>query len=170
MITPIVKEPHPILHVKAVTVPEITPEIQRLIDTMIETMHVADGVGLAANQINSKWNILVVSPDGHKGKEMVLLNAQILQRSGRAHSPEGCLSVPGVSAEVTRSAKLTITGLDRQGQRVTCATDGLLAKILQHEVDHLQGHLFLDRLGHWQRRRLFQKYESLTDALRKIRV
>ena len=170
MITPIVKEPHTILHSKAVPVPEITPDIQKLIETMIETMHLADGVGLAANQIGSNLNILIASADGKKGKELVLLNASIQQRRGRAKSPEGCLSVPGVSADVARSAEVTVSGLNQEGKPVIIQADGLLAKILQHEVDHLNGHLFLDRLSPWQRKKVTQKYQALSETLRRIRV
>ena len=117
MIAPVVKEPNPILHRKAAPVPAITEEIQRLIDTMIDTMHAARGVGLAANQIGSPHHILVASPDGRKGHELVLMNAAILKRRGRSRSPEGCLSVPGVSAHVVRSSDLVVSGLNRKGDR-----------------------------------------------------
>jgi len=170
MIAPIVKEPNTILHRKAVPVPQITEEIQELIDTMIETMHAAEGVGLAANQINSHWSILVAGPDGQRGKELVLINASILKRSGRDRSPEGCLSVPGISSEVTRSARVTAAGLNRKGEPVTFKAQGLLAKILQHEVDHLEGHLFPERVSFFQRRRLLKKYQSLSETLSRVRV
>ncbi|MBI3616126.1 MAG: peptide deformylase [Candidatus Omnitrophica bacterium] len=170
MIAPIVKEPNPLLHQKAVDVQKITLEIQKLVDTMIETMHAAEGVGLAANQIGSSWNILVASADGKRGKELVLINPAIRKRRGRDLSPEGCLSVPGVSSEVLRSAQVTAAGLTRKGETITVEANGLLAKILQHEVDHLQGHLFLYRLGLLKRRRLLQKYLSLADTLNRVRV
>ena len=170
MIAPIVKEPNPTLHQKAVSVQRITDEIQKLIDTMIETMHAAEGVGLAANQINSHWSILVASPDGQRGKELVLINPSILKRSGRERSPEGCLSVPGVSSEVTRAARVTASGLNRKGEPLTLKAQGLLAKILQHETDHLEGHLFPERVGFFQRRRLIRKYQSLQETLQKIQV
>ena len=170
MIAPVLKEPNLLLHQKALDVPKITPEIQKLIDTMIETMHAAEGVGLAANQIGSPWNILVASADGKQGKELVLINAVILKRSGRDRSPEGCLSVPGVSSDVSRSAQVRATGLTRKGQPVTIEAQGLLAKILQHETDHLAGHLFLDRLNFLKRRRLLQRYLSLADTLKQVQV
>ena len=170
MIAPILKEPNPLLHQKALDVPKITPEIQKLIDTMIETMHAAEGVGLAANQIGSSWNVLVASADGKRGKELVLINAVILKRSGRDRSPEGCLSLPGVSSDVCRCAQVRAAGLTRKGQPVTIEAEGLMAKILQHETDHLAGHLFLDRLGLLKRRRLLQKYLSLADTLKQVRV
>ena len=169
MIIPIVKEPDPGLHRRATDVTQITPEIQTLIDSMIETTHAAEGVGLAANQIGSPLNILVATPDGKKGKELVLINSVILTRSGKECSPEGCLSVPGVSGEPVRSAAVTVSGLTRDGKRVTLEADRLLAKILQHEVDHLQGHLFLDRLGLLKRHRLLKKYLAITRSLQQVR-
>jgi len=170
MIAPMVKEPDPRLHRKAVPVTQVTEQILRLIDTMIETMVVAQGVGLAANQIGSNLNILVASPDGKEGKELVLINAVILGRRGRARLAEGCLSVPGVSSDVVRAASVTVSGLDRKGRPVTVEADGLLAKILQHEVDHLQGYLFLDRLGAWKRRRLLRQYQRLCATLRQVQL
>ncbi len=170
MILPLVKEPDPCLHRKAAKVPEITPEIQRLIDAMIHTMHAAEGVGLAANQVGSPWNILVASPDGKKGAELVLINAVILARSGRNRTPEGCLSVPGISGEPIRSASITASGLNRKGERITLQAEGLLARILQHEVDHLQGHLFLDRLGLLERRRLMKRYLAISKTLQQVQL
>jgi peptide deformylase len=137
---------------------------------MIETMHVAEGVGLAANQVGSPLSILVASPDGKRGQELVLINPTLIKHRGRARSPEGCLSVPGVSADVSRSNRVTATGLSRQFQPVTIEAEGLLAKILQHEIDHLEGHLFLDRLRFLQRRRLLRKYRDLSAALEQIGV
>ena len=160
MILPIVREPDPILRRKALSVQALTPEIQRLIDDMIETMHVAEGVGLAANQIGSAWNILVASDTGERGKELVLLNASILRQSGQVSTPEGCLSLPGISANVTRSSEVVVEGLDRLGKPRTIEAKGLLARILQHETDHLQGKLYLDRLPLWEQERLLTEYRS----------
>lgn len=168
MILPIVKEPDPILHRKAAPVGEPTPEIQKLIDDMIDTMHAAEGVGLAANQVGSPLNILVASPDSHRGGELILLNAVITQRRGTHASPEGCLSVPGVSSEVPRAAEVTVAGCDRRNQPCTLRATGLLAKILQHEVDHLQGRLYPDRLKPGERKPLLQKYRKIHETLRKI--
>ena len=168
MILPIVKEPKPILHKKAVPVGKITPEIRKLIDDMVDTMHAAEGVGLAANQVDSPLNILIASPDGKKGKELVLLNAVLSERRGRHRSPEGCLSLPGVSSEVARSAEVTATGLDREGKPVTIHAKGLLAKILQHETDHLAGKLYVDHLSPWKRANLLSKYKEISDALGNV--
>ena len=170
MIKPIVKEPNPRLHRKSQEVRQVSAEIQQLIDAMIETMHAAGGVGLAANQIGSPLNILVASADGQRGKELVLLNASVRRRQGRSRSPEGCLSVPGVSAEVTRPACVKVSGMNREGTLVTFEADGLLAKILQHEVDHLQGHLFFERLRIVERRRLLKQYDSILRILNQVQV
>lgn len=170
MILPIVKEPNPILHQKAIPVTEITPEIQKLIADMVETMHAAEGVGLAANQVGSRWDILVASADGQPRKELALINASITQRHGKALCSEGCLSVPGVSSKVSRATEVTASGMDASLRTVTVEATGLMAQILQHETDHLQGHLYVDRVSFWKRRRLLQRYQSLSETIRKIAV
>ena len=170
MVLPIVKEPDKILHTKMVPVPKITPEIRRLITDMIQTMHAAEGVGLAANQVGSPLDILVASADGRKGEEWVLINARIIERKGRFRSPEGCLSIPGVSAEVTRSAEVKVRGLDLQGKELTLSASGLMAKILQHETDHLAGLLYVDRLSPWKRGQLLRKYRRLRSSLSRIKL
>ena len=161
MVLPILKEPNPVLHQKALPVTRMTPEIRQLIADMIETMHAAQGVGLAANQVGSRWNILVASADGEKGKELVLLNAAVTGRKGKALCPEGCLSVPGVSSKVSRATEVSATGLAPTMDPVTVQAEGLMAQILQHETDHLQGHLYIERLSYWKRKRLLQRYQSL---------
>ena len=172
MILPIVKEPNAILHHKAVTVTQITKEIDQLITNMIQTMYVAEGVGLAANQVGSNLNIFVANPAGEKGKgrEIVLINAVLQQRDGKEKSPEGCLSIPGVSGDVKRSATVVAIGLDRTGKKVAIEASGLLAKIVQHETDHLAGHLFPDRLGLIARRQILKKYKKLADTLRQVKL
>ncbi len=170
MILPIVKEPQPILHQRATPVTEVTPEIRRVINDMIETMYVAEGVGLAANQIGLSWDILVASSDGKRGKEIILLNAEIVERRGRFRSPEGCLSLPGVSAEVSRAAEVTVAGLDHHLKPITLKADGLFAKIVQHEVDHLHGLLYIDRLGFFRRKGILQKYKKLMETLGHVKM
>ena len=161
MVLPVVKEPNAILHQKALTVTAITPEIKKLIDDMIETMYVAQGVGLAANQVGSRWNILVASSAGKKGEELVLINASITSRSGRELKPEGCLSVPGVSGKVERATEVTASGLNVDLKPVTVQATGLMAHILQHETDHLAGHLYIERLSFWSKKRLLHRYAEL---------
>ena len=161
MILPIIKEPNLILHQKALPVARMTAEIKKLIADMIETMHTAPGVGLAANQVGSRWNILVASADGEKGKELVLLNAKIISQKGKALCPEGCLSVPGVSSKVHRATEIIAEGLAPTMEPVTVEAEGLMAQILQHETDHLQGHLYVERISYWSRKRLLTKYQNL---------
>ena len=128
---------------------------------MIETMHAAPGVGLAANQVGSPLDILVASADGEKGKELVLFNAVILDKKGKALCPEGCLSVPGVSSKVHRATEVIAEGLAPTLEPVQLEATGLMAQILQHETDHLQGHLYVERLSYWKRKRLLHKYQGL---------
>ncbi len=170
MIAKIVKEPDPILHRSAKQVKTITPDIENLVGVMIRTMHAARGVGLAANQIGSEWAILVANPDGERGNEIVLINPVIEKRSGKTSSPEGCLSLPGISSEVTRAAQVTVSGLNREGKPVTLEAVQLLAKILQHETDHLGGRLFVDRVSPWKKLKLLKEYESVARTLRQIKL
>ncbi len=168
MILPIVKEPHDILRHKADRVEKVTPEIRRLAADMIETMYAAEGVGLAANQIGSPLHLFVANPIDKRGEELVLLNAVITNRSGEHQSPEGCLSLPGVSAPVTRAAEVTVTGMELNGGTVMLKAKGFLAKIFQHEIDHLEGRLYPDRLPSAEGKRLFEKYRKLAETLRRV--
>lgn len=161
MILPIVKEPNAILHQKAKPVKELTPDLKQLIADMIETMHAAPGVGLAANQVGSSWDILVASADGKKGEELVLINASIVSLKGEDLMPEGCLSVPGVSSKVKRATEVVAKGLDLKMKPVMIQATGLMAQILQHETDHLAGHLYVERLSYWSKKRLLKKYAEL---------
>lgn len=170
MMRSIVTEPTDILHKKAVPVKRMTGDMQRLIEAMIEMMYAAHGVGLAANQMGSPHAIFVASADVTKGEELVLINPVILKRTGKLRIPEGCLSLPGISSDVTRAANLVAEGLDRQGRKVRIEAEGLMARIIQHEVDHLEGHLFVERVGVFERRRLLRKYAALSSALRHVHV
>lgn len=168
MILPIVKDPHDILRHKADRVEKITPEIRRLAADMIETMYAAEGVGLAANQIGSPLHLFVANPGDRKGNELVVFNGSIIGRSGEHQSPEGCLSLPGVSAAVTRAAEVTVAGMDLHGGKMTLEAKGFLAKIFQHEIDHLEGRLYPDRLPPAEGKRLFEKYRKLAETLRRV--
>lgn len=168
MIRPLVREPNPILRRRADRIRRVGPDIQRLMRDMVETMYGAQGVGLAANQVGSPWHILVANFEGTRGSELILLNARILRRRGRISSSEGCLSLPGISAEVTRAAEVTVEGLDPEGKPKRIVANGLLARILQHEVDHLEGRLYIDRILYWERRRLIHRYRGLSQTLAQI--
>lgn len=170
MVLPIVKEPQEILHRKAAPIGEFTAEVARLIGDMIETMHAAEGVGLAANQVGSPLDILIACAEAKRGKEIVIVNARITAQGGRHRSVEGCLSLPGISAEVARFSEVTVEGLDRQGKALSLSATGLLAKILQHETDHLSGKLYVDRLSPWKRADAAAKYKQIADSLKNIQL
>ncbi len=170
MILPVMKEPNPILRQKAVAVTEITPKIRKLVADMIDTMHAAEGVGLAANQVGSSWNIFVASPDGEKGQEMVFINAVLSGAKGKELKTEGCLSVPGVSAKIFRHTQITVTALDLEGKKRKITATDLLAQIFQHEVGHLQGKLYIDLLPGEENAAILKKYRAISETLGKIKL
>ena len=148
MIRPIVKFGDPVLARKAEPVAEVTGEIRQLVDDMIETMYAAPGVGLAAPQIGVSLRVCVIDVSGGRrgGQVITLINPEFVERTGMQLEEEGCLSVPGYNATVARPERAVVRGLDQRGEEVTIEGTGLLARALQHEVDHLDGTLFLARL------------------------
>ncbi len=135
----------PVLRTKAKKVKKIDASIQKLIDDMIDTMHAAPGVGLAAPQVGVSLRVVVIETpeDGF----MALINPEIVKTSGERRLIEGCLSVPGYQAEITRSRQVTVKALDRDGKEVRIkAVDTLLAQALEHEIDHINGVLYIDYL------------------------
>jgi peptide deformylase len=166
MIRPILKYGDGVLHEKARIVEALTPEIDTLIGDMIETMYAAPGVGLAAPQVGEAWRIFVVdvsvgrSPDGL----IVLVNPEFVERDGMQLEEEGCLSVPGFNATVVRPARAVVKGLDRDGIEQRHEATGLLARAFQHEMDHLDGTLFVDRLRGIKRDLIVRKIRKLTRA------
>jgi len=135
---------HPALRSPAQEVKKINSAVLRLIDDMVETMQEAEGVGLAANQVGVSKRILVASDGGEQVYE--LINPCCEKREGEELGIEGCLSVPGSFGEVPRAVEIVVKALDRQGQTVTLHASGLLARVLQHEMDHLDGVLFTDKV------------------------
>ncbi|HZK83981.1 MAG TPA: peptide deformylase [Desulfosporosinus sp.] len=130
-----------ILREKAKEVKEVNPSIIKLLDNMIDTLHAADGVGLAAPQIGVSKRVIIVEVD----QVLVeLINPVILEREGENSAEEGCLSIPNVTGDVLRPSKVRVQGLNRQGQMLDFGAESLLARALQHEVDHLEGILFVD--------------------------
>jgi peptide deformylase len=148
VILPIVKYGHPVLHAPAKPVEAITPEITRLINDMTETMYAAPGVGLAATQVGVPLRVLVIdlSIGREVGSLIHLINPVFVDRGGAQYEDEGCLSLPGYSARVHRDSHVTVEGLTRDGQPVRHDATGLLARAFQHEVDHLDGRIYLDHL------------------------
>lgn len=132
-----------ILRRRARAVGRITPQIQPLVDDMIAIMREANGVGLAAPQVGVNKRVIVAQVED---RLHVLIDPEITRRDGEELGTEGCLSIPGIIAEVPRAARVTVKGKNRKGKGITLRATGLLARILQHEVDHLDGILFLDRV------------------------
>ncbi len=149
--------PDPVLRERAEPVDEITDEIRRLADEMVETLTLRVGYGLAAPQVGVRKRLIVVDVDEHF---YVLANPEIVQASEETElGVEGCLSLPGVEAEVERAKRVVVRGLAMSGEPVTVEAEGLLARVFQHEIDHLDGVLFIDRLGRAKRQRLLKAYE-----------
>lgn len=153
----IVTLPDPILRLKARKVPAVTDEVRSLIDDMVETMRAAPGVGLAAPQVGESRRIIVVEyaePPEVEGEParpprlFTLVNPEIVRRTAdQVTGVEGCLSIPGFLGQVERYESITVKGLNRQGEAVRVKASGWLARIFQHEIDHLDGTLFIDRAG-----------------------
>lgn len=132
-----------VLRRRARAVGRVTPQVQRLVDGMIETMHEANGVGLAAPQVGVSKRIIVAKVNE---RLHVLIDPKIVKREGEELGTEGCLSIPGVIGEVPRAVRVIVKGKNRKGRGITLEAEGMLARVLQHEVDHLDGILFLDRV------------------------
>ena len=148
MIRPILRHGEAVLHRPASPVPAVDAGILRLIDDMVETMYAAPGIGLAAPQIGVSLRVFVVdtSVGSQPGSLLVMINPVFVERDGMQLEEEGCLSVPGYTARVERDAHVVVEGLTRDGQPVRHEATGLLARAFQHEIDHLDGRLYVDRL------------------------
>ena len=152
-ILPITQLGNSILRKKAEPVSKMTAGEKKLIHDMIDTMYFAEGVGLAANQVGVRQRIIIISPTYKRGEETAIVNPEILSQSGRATEREGCLSVPGFTGKVTRSNRLQLKGLTADGESKLWELEGFAAVIVQHEVDHINGYLFIDRLKSFEKRR-----------------
>ena len=145
--------PEEILGQRAEPITEIDEEVITLVDQMVETMYNAPGIGLAATQVGVAKQLLVadIAPRGPESELIVLINPEIVAAEGEVIFEEGCLSVPDYQAEVKRHEKVTVRGLNLQGEEIEIKAEGLLAIVLQHEIDHLNGMLFIDRLSKLKR-------------------
>jgi peptide deformylase len=163
MIRPILRYGDRLLHQPATDVATIDDAIQRLIDDMIETMYAAPGIGLAAPQVGEPHRIFVVDlTAGRASKELiVMVNPTFAERGGTQLEEEGCLSAPGFNATVVRPARVVVRGLDRQGQEHSIEGTGLLARAFQHEMDHLDGMVFVDRLRGIKRDLIVRRIQKL---------
>lgn len=148
----------PILREKALPVEEVTPEILNLIKDMAETMYTASGVGLAASQVGVPKRIILV--DGEEDGLIVLINPMIIKSEGEVVEEEGCLSVPDIYTQVKRSSKVTIKALNENGDPIEITKEDLIARALQHEIDHLDGILFIDRIGRMERQILLNELKK----------
>jgi peptide deformylase len=135
----------PVLRRRAVPVEQVTPDIRRLADDMVDTMYDEVGIGLAAPQVGTSIRLMVVGDEEGRGAQ-VLLNPAITAQGGSVTAEEGCLSLPGVFAQVTRSEWVTLEAQDLEGRPIAITARGLRARVFQHEIDHLDGVLFIDRL------------------------
>ena len=138
--------PDPILRRKATPIQEITPELKDLARKMLAVMYREDGVGLAAPQVGISIRMMVINTTGEPTGEKAVLNPRIIEKEGRVDSEEGCLSFPGIRITVKRDEKVTLEYMDMDGQTRRLDSEGLLSRAIQHEMDHLDGILFIDRL------------------------
>lgn len=155
--------PNPILRKKSAPVEKIDKEIEKLLDDMAETMYDAPGVGLAAPQVGVNLRVIVVdvSPRDENSPGLIeLINPEIISSEGEQWGEEGCLSIPGFLSDVKRKEKVRVRGLNRKGETVEIEAEELLARAFQHEIDHLDGILFIDRLSRLKRELLKKKIEK----------
>lgn len=151
---PILRYPDPRLHKKATPVGQVDESVRKLIADMAETMYEAPGIGLAATQVDVHKRIVVIDISEDKSKLMAFINPEILERSGEQVCEEGCLSVPGIYEKVIRSTRVRMRALDPQGEPIELETDGLLAVCIQHEIDHLDGKVFVEHLSQLKQGRI----------------
>ena len=151
--------PDPVLRQKAKRVSVIDSSIQRLIDDMVETMQQANGVGLAAPQVGVSLRVVVLQIPGEE--PIVIINPKMVKRAGEREVTEGCLSVPGYAGEIKRSVSVTVKGWDRQGKAIRLKATNLMAQALEHELDHLNGVLYID---HVESRDKLHRVETETEA------
>jgi len=155
------KYPDQVLRKKTEPVEAFGADLQQLIDDMIETMYAAPGVGLAANQVGvcKQLTVIDVSVGSEETSLIVLCNPEITYHEGEEAHEEGCLSIPDYSTMVKRSGKVTVKALDRHGKEIEIEAEGLLARALQHEIDHLNGKLFVDRVGRIKKEFFKKRYK-----------
>ncbi len=161
----IIKYPEKVLREKTLQVSDCDSEVQKLIDDMIETMYAAPGVGLAANQIGISKQVTVidVSARDEKSSLIVLVNPEIVHSEGEMEAEEGCLSIPDYTTVLKRALKVCVKGFDRHGKPVELEAEGLLARALQHEIDHLNGILFVDRMGRIKKEFFKKRYARMKE-------
>ncbi|HID81665.1 MAG TPA: peptide deformylase [Chromatiales bacterium] len=153
--------PDPRLRTQARPVVQVDDAIRQLITDMFETMYAAPGIGLAATQVNIHQRVIVIDVSEEKNQPVCLINPEIVDKTGEEEMEEGCLSVPGQYEMVQRADTVTVEYLDQEGEQQSLTTDGLLAVCIQHEIDHLNGKLFVDYLSPLKRNRIRKKLEKM---------
>lgn len=156
----ILQYPDPRLQTPAKRVERIDESVRKLVDDMTETMYAAPGIGLAASQVDVHLQVIVIDVSEDRSDLRVFINPEITRREGMAANQEGCLSVPGVYDNVERADSVTVTALDRNGSRFTLNASGLLAACIQHEMDHLQGKIFVEYLSELKLNRIRAKLKK----------
>ena len=151
----------PILRRETEIVREVTDDVRKLVDDMLETMYAANGIGLAAPQVGRTERVAVVDIGEEGPGRFVLINPEIVHEEGEIRWEEGCLSIPEIFADVERPAKVVVDALDREGKPFSIEASELLARCLQHEIDHLHGKLFIDYLSVLKRRSAMSKWEGM---------
>lgn len=149
--------PDPRLHKVAAPVRRVDDKIRKLIKDMADTMYAAPGIGLAATQVNVHLRLIVIDISENRDHLQVFINPELLSTEGEAECEEGCLSVPGIYEKVTRAAQVVVSAQNEQGEQREVAADGLLAVCIQHEMDHLVGRVFVERLSRLKQRRITAK-------------
>jgi len=157
-VLPICHLPDPVLKRKAKRVPSVDSSIQRLVDDMVETMQQANGVGLSAPQVGISLRVVVLQMPGTE--PIAIINPKIVRRTGEREVTEGCLSIPGYAGEIKRSVSVTVKGLDKQGRAIRLKATNLVAQALEHELDHLNGILYID---HIESRENLYRFEAETN-------
>jgi len=166
LIRPILRHGADVLHQPAREVVDFNDDLRTLIDDMIQTMHAAPGIGLAAPQVGVGLRVFVADPSAGRsiGDLVTVVNPSILEQEGAQRAEEGCLSLPGFTARVSRPARLVVQGYDREGTEITVEGTTLLARVLQHELDHLDGKLFMDRMRGLRREQIVRRVRKLQRA------
>lgn len=156
----------PVLRKMCHEVEEVDDDVRKLVDDLVDTMYAADGIGLAASQIGVLLRVFVYDVRDEKIEPGVLVNPRIVEATGKQREVEGCLSLPGLDEVVERQDRVVVEGLDRDGNEIRIETDGLLSRCLQHECDHLDGVLLVDRVSPLKRRMLLNKWSKMEESKR----
>lgn len=153
--------PDPLLRKKALPVTQVDDSVRKIVDDMFETMYAEDGVGLAAIQVNIQQRIIVIDVSEDQKQPLCVINPEIISREGIQYESEGCLSFPGVFDKVERAAKIRFKALDREGKPYERDAEDILAICIQHEMDHLDGILFVDHLSRMKQERARKKLDKI---------